>query len=71
MARFIDGMKDFAIVFLHANNFGGVDGQGDPLVIEISLVRKDLLDAPLAGEPKLVLPANDTRVPDIELRFAS
>jgi hypothetical protein len=69
--RFIDGMKDFAIVFLHANNFGGTDGNGDPLVIEISLVRKDLLDPPVPGDAKLALPANDTRVPDIELRFAS
>ncbi|PTM40534.1 hypothetical protein [Bosea sp. 124] len=71
VARFIDGMKDFAIVFLHANNFGGTDGDGDPLVIEISLVRKDLLDPPVPGEPSPALPANDTRVPDIALRFAS
>jgi hypothetical protein len=71
VTRFIDGMKDFAVVFLHANNFGGTDGHGDPLVIEISLVRKDLLDPPIPGEAKLTLPANDTRVPEIELRFAS
>jgi hypothetical protein len=70
IARFIAGMSDFAIVFLHANNFGGVDGQGDPLVVEISLIRKDLLDPPVPGQPQLALPANDTRVPDIELRFA-
>lgn len=71
ISDFITAMKDFSIVFLHANNFSGTDGHGDPLVIEISLVRKDFVETAAPGEPRLTLPANDPRSPDIELRFAS
>lgn len=69
--EFVAGMSNFSVVFLHANNFGGTDGQGDPLVIEMCLVRSDLLDAPEPGEQRLELPANTSRHADIELRFAS
>lgn len=68
--EFVAGMSNFSIVFLHANNFGGTDGQGDPLVIEMCLVRNDLLDTAASGEPRPELPANTSRLPDIELRFA-
>ncbi|OCP19464.1 MULTISPECIES: FkbM family methyltransferase [unclassified Ensifer] len=70
IARFVEGMANFKIVFLHANNYGGSDGQGDPLVIEMSFVRKDLLDPVKPGEARPELPANTSRLPDIELRYA-
>ncbi|MBM3095371.1 hypothetical protein GFB56_32120 [Ensifer sp. T173] len=68
--RFVEGMSNFSIVFLHPNNFGGTDDQGDPLVIEMCLVRNDLLDPAAPGETRPELPANTSRLPDIELRFA-
>ncbi|OCP34882.1 FkbM family methyltransferase [Ensifer sp. LC163] len=70
IARFVEGMANFKIVFLHANNYGGSDGQGDPLVIEMSFVRKDLLDPVKPGDARPDLPANTSRLPDIELRYA-
>lgn len=70
IVRFVEGMANFKIVFLHANNYGGTDGQGDPLVIEMSFVRNDLLDPAKPGEPRPELPANTSRLPDIELRYA-
>ncbi len=68
--EFVAGMSNFSVVFLHANNFGGTDGQGDPLVVEMCLVRNDLLDAATPGDAGPALPANTSRLPDIELRFA-
>lgn len=67
--EFVAGMSNFSIIFLHANNYGGTDDRGDPLVIEMCLVRNDLLDAATSGEPRPGLPANTSRRPDIELRF--
>lgn len=68
--RFVEGMTNFSIVFLHPNNFAGTDDQGDPLVLEMCLVRDDLLDPAVPGEPRPELPANTSRRADIELRFA-
>jgi hypothetical protein len=69
--RFVEKMKDFSIVFLHPNNFGGTDGEGDPLVIEICLVRNEFLEPPTPREAKPELAANTIRRADIELRYAS
>ena len=35
--------KDFELVHIHANNFVGTDPIGDPLVVEITWIRKDML----------------------------
>ena len=34
--------KDFELVHIHANNYGGTDPNGDPLVIEMTWIRKDM-----------------------------
>lgn len=34
--------KDFELVHIHANNLGGTDPMGDPLVIEMTWTRRDL-----------------------------
>lgn len=59
----------FEVVFLHANNFGGVDAAGDPIVLEIALMRRDYIDPPRAGETPPPTPANDASRADIALRF--
>lgn len=69
--RFIEKLKNFSIVFLHANNFGGTDDQGDPLVIEICLVRNDFIEPAAPSEVAHELAANSPRLADIELRYAS
>jgi hypothetical protein len=63
-------MSQFRIVALSANNFGGVDANGDPLVIEVTLIRSDLLDSG-KSQPLFKPVANDPRWPAIEPRFAA
>ena len=71
VATFLAGLRGFTIVCLHPNNYAGVDDAGDPLVIEISLIRDDLVDPP-AGAATLPAPQpNDPRQPEIELHFAA
>ena len=41
ISDFLACLEEFAVVNLHANNFGGIDARGNPLVIEVSLARKD------------------------------
>jgi Methyltransferase FkbM domain len=40
---FISRFKEFSIVAVNGNNFGGVDSLGDPLVLEVSFVRNEFL----------------------------
>lgn len=68
---FITRLKDFVLVCLHANNAGGVDAEGDPLVIEMSFVRKDLFEPAKPGGTKLSLPPNDPHAPDIEIVYSN
>lgn len=61
-------LPDFAVIALAANNFGGVDPNGDPLVIEMTIVRRDFLaegDVPALRRPV----ANNPQVPAIEPAF--
>lgn len=67
---FIDRLKGFVVVSLHANNAGGVDGNGDPLVIEMSFVRKDLFEPAQPGGKKPSLAPNDPNAPDIEIVYS-
>ena len=65
---FIRRMTTFDLVALHGNNFGGVDSAGDPLVVEASFTRRDLIDPP-TSEPsaeELGMPCDSTR-PEITL----
>lgn len=69
---FIASMTGFRVVHVHANNFGGVDGSGDPLVIELSMARADLCAEPATAAARgLTLDApNNPYAPDIPVRFA-
>lgn len=69
-------LRDFRIVHVHGNNYGrqfDVAGAMVPNVIELTLVREDLLDTvELSGEalpvPELDFP-NRLDLPDFELGF--
>ena len=65
---FIRELDRFAIVRLHANNFGGVDPAGDPLVIEVTFTRIDLIDSN-ARDPGIVELPNNPSAPDIAIVF--
>jgi hypothetical protein len=67
--RFIRGLDRFAIVRVHANNFGGVDPSGDPLVIEMTLTRSDLIDRADPAAPAVAETPNNPAAPNIELAF--
>lgn len=66
--RFLAGLKGFTIVDLHANNYGGRDGDGDPLVLEVSLIRDEFVDKDGASRPDRA--PNDPTQPDIVIEFA-
>jgi hypothetical protein len=69
ISAFLAALPDFRIAHLHGNNFGGTDTHGDPLVIEISLVRTDLLP----GSPRscaIDSTPNRPDLPDLTIRFA-
>lgn len=65
--RFLAALTGFRIVALHPNNAGGMDANGDPLVIEITLTRSDLV-GPTAIDRQLAS-INEPARPDIEARF--
>jgi hypothetical protein len=72
LSSFLDQLRDFEIVYLHPNNCGGVDAAGDPLVLEMTLTRRTLIEpasttAPTAEAPS---PPNDPARPNIKISFA-
>lgn len=70
ITAFLAALDAFSVVHLNANNFGGADAAGDPLVIEVSLTRIDLLRT--GNRPaKLEQRANNPLAPDIPVLFES
>jgi len=73
ISAFIEKLGSFSVVHLHANNGGGTDPGGDPLVVEITFARSALVevlpephrDYPIAGLDY----ANAPSMPDLPLRF--
>ena len=66
--QWLAAMRGFSIVALHANNYGGVDLNGDPLTLEVTLTRNSLVTPPT--EFSEWHQPNDPRGPEIELRYA-
>lgn len=62
-------LPDFAVIALAANNFGGIDPNGDPLVVEMSIVRRSLLAAGDVPEMRRPIP-NDPKRAAIKPTFA-
>jgi hypothetical protein len=69
--RFLRALDSMSIVCLHANNYGGTDKSGDPIVLEICLMSKSLQAQPSSApsSPAAIRP-NSPQLPDIELQFA-
>lgn len=71
ISQFVAAATDYRVVHVHANNYGGTDGNGDPLVIEMTFARADLLTRDPhysdAG-PSLDSP-NDPRSSELSVRF--
>lgn len=65
--RFLAALTGFRVVALQPNNSGGIDANGDPLVIEMTLTRSDLT-GPTALERPHPAP-NHPALPHIEMRF--
>ncbi|MFZ5746856.1 MAG: FkbM family methyltransferase [Pseudomonadota bacterium] len=67
---FLSRLKNFTLIHLHGNNYGGVDAGGDPLVIELTLVRNDLVEPATDGPASsiAVLP-NNPALPEIDLVY--
>lgn len=70
IARFFEAMREFVIVALYPNNVGGVDRQGDPVLIEISMARADYVVTAAGAEAPVPLP-NNPAIPNIALRYAT
>ena len=62
-------LPGFSIVALAANNFGGVDDQGDPIVIEVTLTRNEFIEPGVST--KFAAVPNDPSQNAIEPAFAT
>ena len=62
-------LHQYAVADLHANNFAGTDPAGDPITVEMTLLRRDLADHVATAVPDLGDRRNDPSRPEIELRF--
>lgn len=67
--RFLGSLTDFAITALHPNNWGGVDRDGDPLVLEMTLTRLEFVTQRAHGENAVALPQTNPKLPDVVARF--
>ena len=70
ISRFIESATDYAVVHVHANNYGGTDPAGDPLVLEVTFARRDLLGSDMSGAKVPVDFPNCPELAEISVRFA-
>lgn len=73
VSRFIEDISDrLTLVCTHANNGGGVDKDGDPLLVEMSFARLSTssLSRISSSEAQKLVSANLPELPEIRLRFA-
>jgi hypothetical protein len=70
ITRFLAAADQLVVVWTHANNFAGVDGSGNPIVLEMSLVARRLLVPGDADTGSAVTTPNDPSSAEIELEFA-
>jgi hypothetical protein len=75
ISSFIKKLTAFKLVHIHANNWAGMDAAGDPITVEMTFARSDLVDL-LPDQQrewpidKLDFPNNRSE-PDIPLKFMS
>lgn len=70
ISGFIESATDYAVVHVHANNYGGTDPAGDPLVLEFTFARRDLLEPDLSGVAASVDFPNCPELAEIPVHFA-
>lgn len=72
LRSFISDLDRHSIVWIHGNNYGGVTPDGNPLVLEMSFCRSDLIDNARIGSSILdVNYPNNPEMPEMALTFAS
>jgi hypothetical protein len=67
--RFVAGLPEFAVTALHPNNWGGVDSNGDPVVLEMSLMRREYVTPPAPGEERIEMPQNNKALPAVVAQY--
>ncbi|MCC5832256.1 MAG: FkbM family methyltransferase [Chlamydiales bacterium] len=77
ISNFIENVKEhFTLVHIHANNCGGIDDKGNPIVLEMTWIRNDEI-APDEGSSLRTYPIegldqpNTLKFPDIALSFSA
>lgn len=75
ITRFIEELEKYNIVHIHGNNCGGLaDVIGDPLAVEITFLRKDLVESDCIEENSYPIVGldnpNDIKTDDVKLVFA-
>lgn len=74
ISNFIEKFEGYSVVHIHANNYGEkVDNNGDPLTIELTFLRDDLVSSDLVEEQEYPIDGldfpNNPRRSDIPLKF--
>jgi len=73
ISSFIEKLRSFKLVHIHANNIGGIDPVGDPIVIEVTFARSTLIESTPERDRDYPINdldfPNDPSKPDIPLKF--
>lgn len=68
--EFIRQLKSHAIVWMNGNNYGDQTPDGNPVVIEVSFVRSDFIDAAAASDAREdITYVNNPAAPPIAIKF--
>lgn len=60
---------DLDLVHIHPNNFGGVDKNGDPIVIELTFSKKPKIVSKKVSIPNVFDRPNSDKIKDLKLKF--
>lgn len=66
--RFIE-VLNLELVHIHPNNFGGVDKNGDPIVIELTFSKKPKIVSKKVSLPNVFDRPNSDKIKDLKLKF--
>lgn len=60
---------DLDLVHIHPNNFGGVDKNGDPIIIELTFSKKPKIVSKKISLPNVFDTPNSDKIKDLKLKF--